>query len=113
MLQRDQPIPVWGRAAPGCLVEVRLAGLQARVEAGPEGRWSLRLPPLAAGGPHVLEVIAGAESLRRENILIGEVWLCAGQSNMEWTPTLLDPEGHGPAVEPDPELRLLTPSCAC
>jgi sialate O-acetylesterase len=108
VLQRDQPIPLWGRATPGALVEVRLAHRHARVEAGPEGAWLLRLAPLPAGGPHRLEVRAGGDALTLDDLLIGEVWLCAGQSNMEWTPILLDPENRGPAVAADPLLRLRT-----
>ena len=63
VLQRDHPIPVWGRAEPGEEVRVRLAGHQARVVAGGDGTWLLRLPPLPAGGPH--ELLASSASVCR------------------------------------------------
>lgn len=81
VLQRGLPIPVWGTAAPGEQVEVAMGQVRRRARAGADGHWSLRLPALAAGGPHDLR--AGSSVLR--DVLIGDVWLCAGQSNMEWT----------------------------
>lgn len=83
VLQRDQPVRVWGRAEPGQAVRVELAGRRASVRAGADGHWEARLPALPAGGPHVLQVRAGARAQRVEDVLVGDVWLCSGQSNME------------------------------
>lgn len=83
VLQRDQPVPMWGWADPGEAITVRIEGtkIKGRVRAGTDGRWRVTLPPLAAGGPFQMAV-HGKTSLRVDDVLVGEVWLCAGQSNM-------------------------------
>ena len=83
VLQRDEPLRVWGQADPGAQVRVSLAGKRASARADADGRWEARLPALKAGGPHVLDVTAGARSQRVSDVLVGDVWLCSGQSNME------------------------------
>lgn len=83
VLQRGQPIPVWGRAQPGETVQVMLAGKRAQARADAEGRWQARLPALAAGGPYTLTATARDRRQVVEDVLIGDVWLCSGQSNME------------------------------
>ncbi|MCX6872700.1 MAG: sialate O-acetylesterase [Verrucomicrobia bacterium] len=82
VLQRDMPIPIWGWANPNEKVTVRLGKSSASATAGTNGQWSVKLPKLSAGGPYQLTV-AGVNTLTLTNVLIGEVWLCAGQSNME------------------------------
>jgi sialate O-acetylesterase len=82
VLQRDLPIPIWGWANPNEKVTVRLGQSSASATPGTNGQWSVKLPKLPAGGPYQLTV-AGANTLTLNNVLIGEVWLCAGQSNME------------------------------
>lgn len=84
VLQRDRALPVWGRAAPGAEVRVEFDGSRAQALADADGRWSLQLPAHAAGGPYELVVRAGAEERRIGDVLVGEVWLASGQSNMEW-----------------------------
>jgi len=84
VLQRDLPIPVWGWADPGEQVTVTLASQSRTTAADPSGRWSVRLDPLKAGGPHVLKV-QGRNTIERQDVLVGEVWLCSGQSNMAMT----------------------------
>lgn len=84
VLQRDRPIPVYGEAAPGAAVTVRLAGAVATTRAGSDGAWQTSLPALPAGGPFALE--ASTDANQRQSIgdvLIGDVFLCAGQSNMQ------------------------------
>ena len=81
VLQQGQPIPVWGTADSGEKITVSLAGETASTVAQ-DGKWSVRLPPLTAGGPHVL-TIAGRNRVEISDVLIGEVWVCGGQSNME------------------------------
>ena len=83
VLQRDQPLPIWGWAAPGRTVTVEVGPHSARTRANAEGRWRLTLPPLESGkGPLTMTVKAGDETIRFTDILVGEVWLCSGQSNM-------------------------------
>ncbi len=84
VIQRDQPIAVWGEDEPGTDVSVSVAGRVAGAKAGSDAKWRVTLPAVAAGGPHVMTV-RGTSTLRFEDVLIGEVWLCSGQSNMEWT----------------------------
>ena len=84
VLQRDRPLPVWGQAEPGAQVTVALDGRSAQAMAGADGRWSLQLPAHAAGGPYELVVRAGTQEQRVRDVLVGEVWLASGQSNMEW-----------------------------
>jgi len=83
VLQRDRPIRIWGWANPNDAVTVTLATAKSTVNAGADGRWSVTLPPLQAGGPYSLDVSteAGARHTVRD-VLIGDVWLCSGQSNM-------------------------------
>jgi sialate O-acetylesterase len=84
VLQRDKPMPFWGWAAAGESITVSFAGASASTETKADGTWRVELPAQPAGGPHVLTV-SGANTLTLNDILVGEVWLCSGQSNMEWT----------------------------
>jgi len=81
VLQRDIELPVWGTARPGSVVTVALAGQSAEARVGAHGEWQVRLAPMAAGGPYEM-VIEGDEVMRFSDVLIGEVWLASGQSNM-------------------------------
>ena len=84
VLQRDYPIVVWGEAAPGETVSVSLGERAAQTYAGSDGRWKATLDALGAGGPYVLSArTTSGKTLTRGNILLGDVWLCSGQSNME------------------------------
>ena len=85
VLQREMPIPVWGTAVPGAEVKATLAGQSAVAKAGEDGRWKIELPKLAAGGPYQLEVSTGTATRLYQDVLVGEVWLCSGQSNMDFT----------------------------
>ena len=79
------PIPVWGTAAPGAEVQVELAGESTTCKAGESGRWRANIGALEPGGPYEL-VVASSEDgrLSRSDVMIGEVWLASGQSNMRW-----------------------------
>lgn len=84
VVQCDRPIRIWGWAEPGERVRVTLAETTESTEADGEGHWRVSLPALPAGGPHAIE-IAGTNTIRLDDVLMGEVWLCSGQSNM-WRP---------------------------
>jgi sialate O-acetylesterase len=84
VLQRNAPIPVWGLALAGSTVRVSLRGATRSTRTGPDGRWRVNLPPAPAGGPYELRVKADRTLVLRD-VLVGDVWLCSGQSNMEWT----------------------------
>lgn len=83
VLQREQPIRIWGSATPGQTLAVELAGQKASAKVGADGRWAATLPALKAGGPHALRV-QGDGRVELKDVLIGDVWLLGGQSNMEW-----------------------------
>lgn len=84
VLQRQQPIPVWGWAKPGEKITVTLNGKSAAAKADKTGKWRVNLPAMEAGGPFALQVAGQKETRTLQDVLVGEVWLCSGQSNMEW-----------------------------
>jgi sialate O-acetylesterase len=83
VLQRDMPVPVWGWADPGESVTVAIAGQTQKATTDANGKWRVTLSALSPGEPLTL-VVEGNNRLERKDILVGEVWLCSGQSNMEW-----------------------------
>ncbi len=85
VLQREMAIPVWGTATPGAEVKATLAGNSAVTQADEYGLWRMELPKLAAGGPFTLDVSSGSAKRTYQDVLSGEVWLCSGQSNMDFT----------------------------
>ncbi len=82
VLQQKMKIPVWGVAKAGSKIVVQLQQQRQSTTADAAGKWRVDLNPMPAGGPYELAVI-GADTLRFRNVMIGEVWLCSGQSNME------------------------------
>ncbi|WP_246228676.1 sialate O-acetylesterase [Paraflavitalea devenefica] len=87
VLQRGISIPVWGKASPGKLVIAELGTVRATTKAGKDGKWMLRFPKFKAGGPYVLKIAESGKpnaAIELKGILIGDVWLASGQSNMEW-----------------------------
>ena len=84
VLQRDQPITVWGWAEPNESVTVMLNGRSVSVKTGKQGKWRSELPALKAGGPYEL-IIQGNDKVIINDVLIGDVWVCSGQSNMQWS----------------------------
>ena len=82
VLQRDQKDKVWGRAEPGEEVTVDDRRPDQATKADDNGKWSVTLDPLPAGGPHTLNVV-GKNTITIGDVLVGEVWICSGQSNMQ------------------------------
>jgi sialate O-acetylesterase len=84
VFQRGAPVPVWGTAAPGETVSVKFKGQEMTGKADNSGKWMVRLAPMdASENPEKLTVSAEKNQITFDNILVGEVWLCSGQSNME------------------------------
>jgi sialate O-acetylesterase len=81
VLQRELAVPIWGTAAPGEKVTVKFRDQEKSAVADSQGKWSLKLDPLKAGGPDVL-TIAGKKTFKLDDVLVGEVWVGSGQSNM-------------------------------
>ncbi len=84
VLQREKELVIEGKANVGETIKVSVAGSKGRAKAGEDGRWSITLKPLKAGGPYTFKVESDTKSLSYNNVLVGEVWLCSGQSNMEF-----------------------------
>ena len=110
VLQQGIPVPIWGTASPGVTITVRFAGQQVSEAADADGRWMVRLAPLITNAaPAVLEVVSSdGSTITLTDILVGEVWVCSGQSNMEWplTGTL---NGGEEIMRADcPDIRLFT-----
>lgn len=84
VLQRDVEVPVWGTADPGEAVKVSFNGETRSTTAAANGKWTVRLGKLEAGGPYQME-IAGKNTITLHDVLVGEVWLATGQSNMVFT----------------------------
>ncbi|MCF1422867.1 sialate O-acetylesterase [Mangrovimonas futianensis] len=83
VMQRDQAIPVWGWAKPGENIEVHFKAQNIKTQADEHGKWRVTLNPEKHGGPFTLTV-KGNNTIKIENVLVGEVWIASGQSNMEW-----------------------------
>ena len=107
VVQRDTPVHVWGWTQPNIDVHVAMAGHEAETRSDKNGRFDVKLDPLPAGGPHEM-VIQADETRTFKDVLVGEVWVCSGQSNMQWP--------VGSANDPDletltanfPNIRLIT-----
>ena len=105
VLQQKVQTPVWGWADPGEAITVSIAGQTASSTAGHDGRWSVRLEPLSAGGPFELTV-SGKNTLVVRDVLVGEVWLCSGQSNMAWSLVRSENGEQVAAEATNPAIRL-------
>lgn len=84
VLQRNVEVPVWGTATPGTEVTVAFDGETQRTTTGEEGTWRVSLSPRPAGGPHELTIQGGGETVHVQDVMVGDVWIASGQSNMEW-----------------------------
>jgi len=85
VLQADKKLPIWGKADPGEKVTVMLGDHKATDKADKQGRWMVKLPKMKAGGPVTMTITGKDNILTLNDILIGEVWVASGQSNMQWT----------------------------
>ncbi len=109
VIQRDVPAPIWGWTDPGQKVQVTLDGKTAEAVAGPDGKWMAKLGPFQAGGPYPLEITGPkGKTVTLRDVLVGDVWICSGQSNMEWpVAAAIEPERELAAAN-HPKIRLLT-----
>ena len=110
VLQRDMPVPVWGKAEPGREVVVQFAGQEKRSTADKDGRWMVKLDPLKAsaeGQTLTVKTDADDPPITRDDVLVGEVWVCSGQSNMAWN---LGSASNGPEAI---AVRPATLGCGC
>ena len=83
VLQQGTAVPVWGKAAPGEKVIVEFAGQKKTASADENGKWMVNLDPLKASAQGAVMTISGSSTVKFNNVLVGEVWICSGQSNMQ------------------------------
>jgi len=107
VIQRGLPVKVWGTAEAGEKVTVSLAGKTQAAAADKDGKWAVTLPPMDAGGPMDMTV-AGTNRLTVKDILVGEVWVCSGQSNMAWTVRGAANPDEETAAAKYPKIRMFT-----
>jgi len=107
VLQRDKPVAVWGWAEKGEKVTVTVAGKTASTKPNADGRWTVSIGPLPAGGPHKL-LVQGANTITVNDVLVGEVWLCSGQSNMAMTVSRAKDFDAEKKAATWPKIRMLT-----
>jgi sialate O-acetylesterase len=105
VLQRDMDIRVWGWADPGEKIAVTLAQSRRETVSGADGRWEVTLPPMAAGGPYVLTV-NGKKMVEIKDVMVGEVWVASGQSNMTFPLSGAANAAEALATAEKPEIRL-------
>jgi len=86
ILQREMDLPVWGWSMPGTKITVEFAGQQVTSETGKDGKWMVKLAPLKASDKPAELVVSGSDGKKvtLKNLLVGEVWMASGQSNMQW-----------------------------
>ncbi len=108
VLQHGKPVVVWGWTRPGNKVTVALGTKVATTRAGKDGRFEARLGEFLYGGPHELTVSDNTATAKYGNIMIGEIWICSGQSNMEWSLGRSDGGEEATKNAFDPNLRLFT-----
>jgi sialate O-acetylesterase len=106
VLQQGQKNKVWGLAEHGENVTVTIDGQSHQATAGADGKWQIMLEPLKVGGPYELKV-AGKNTITFKDVLVGEVWICSGQSNMQWTVNGSNDADLERAAAKYPKLRMI------
>lgn len=109
VLQRQRPIKIWGTASPAAQVHVTFDGEKVSATAGADGKWQVSLKAHEAGGPFELTIAEGDQppAIHFKDILVGEVWICSGQSNMQWTVRQSDNPDQEIAAANHPQIRHL------
>ncbi|MFC1541753.1 sialate O-acetylesterase [Candidatus Latescibacterota bacterium] len=107
VLQRGKEVPVWGTADPGETVIVSINDIESETTASNDGKWMVKLTKMEAGGPYEMKVV-GNNIKTFTNVMIGEVWVCSGQSNMQWSVRQVKNIEKHIATANYPNIRLLT-----
>ncbi len=107
VLQQKMQNPVWGWDTPGTEVTVTIDGQTHTAKADDSGRWQVKLEPLKVGGPYTL-TIKGTSTKEIQDVLVGEVWVCSGQSNMQWPVSQSNDPDLERLTAKFPQIRLLT-----
>ena len=107
VLQQNQSDPVWGWDAPGTKITVSFAGQNYSTVAGADGKWSVKLAPVPANATPQTLTVTGSTQRELQDVLIGEVWLCSGQSNMEMGVGMVQDGAKEIAAANFPNIRLM------
>lgn len=107
VLQRGKPNTIWGWSEPGEAVRVEIAGQAASTVTGPDGRWWVKIQPPPPGGPYSIR-ITGRQMVELHEVLVGDVWLCGGQSNMQLGLKRTRNGAEEIAAANHPEIRVFT-----
>jgi sialate O-acetylesterase len=105
VMQRGAKVPVWGWATAGAKVAVTFDGKPYIATADTGGAWRVSLPSMNAGGPHAMTIASNGQQLQVGDILVGDVWICSGQSNMEWVVANSNDAAQEMASANDPMIR--------
>lgn len=108
VLQHSQKNPVWGTAEAGEKVTVTIAGQKHEATAGADGKWKVTLEPLPISAEPLTLTIAGSNTIKCDDVLVGEVWICSGQSNMQWSVNASTDSDMERAAAKYPKIRLIT-----
>jgi sialate O-acetylesterase len=108
VLQRQNANPIWGWDTPGTEVTVAFAGQTKTAKAGKDGRWTITLDPVPANAKPTSITFKGSSTIEAKNVLVGEVWLCSGQSNMQWSVSQAWDADLEIATAKYPQIRLIT-----
>ncbi len=110
ILQRDKPLTVWGWGPPNAAISISLGQASAQTTIAADGTWQVQLAPQPAGGPHTLDVVSGSQTITLNDILLGDLWLASGQSNMQMLLRDCRDAAAEIAAANYPSIRLLTTS---
>lgn len=108
VLQREKPLPIWGWGNAGETITVTCAGVETQGITDENGAWKVTFPALQAGGPFTMAISSASEKINICDVLIGDVWICSGQSNMEWPLQAADNGDEEVAAANHPTIRLFT-----
>ena len=108
ILQRDRPIATYGDTAPNTDVTVTIGNGTARARSDADGHWFATLPAMRAGGPYVLTAVANGETRTATDVLVGDVFLCSGQSNMQFAQRQADGAAEDARTATDGQIRQLS-----
>ncbi|WOO41224.1 sialate O-acetylesterase [Rubellicoccus peritrichatus] len=108
VLQRNTPINIWGKSSSGAKVMINFADSQKEVTANRDGEWQVSFPQMQAGGPYRITAKSDGKSVLSDNIMIGDVWVCTGQSNMYWGMSKILDSKNEIKKAANPNLRLFT-----
>lgn len=106
VMQQEKPLVVWGWASPNETVKVQLGSATAETQANRNGEWKVTISAMKAGGPYTL-IVSGSDKVQFDDVMIGEVWLCSGQSNMEMGIGMCNNAKEEIAAADYPGIRLL------